>query len=374
MNSKIEVIEVIDRKDLKSFIKFPFYLYKNDANWVPPIITDELKTISRHKNYAYDFSEANFFLFKKQGEIVGRVGCILTLNSEKEKDFAKFSRFECINDYEVSSFIFDFISDWAKQKGKKYIHGPLGFTNYDNQGLMVEGFDTIPPITSVYHKPYYKDLFEGYGFEKEQDWIESVIKVPEKVPEKIQSIAQMVRNRYHFKVLDLKSKKELLSYAYKIFECINKAYSRLYYSVLLTDQMIQQFINSYIDILDPELVKIVVKDNEELVGFLISMPSLSRAMQISKGRLFPLGYINILRALRSYDRIDFLLGAVDPDYQGKGIPSIMMVDMIRTINKKKIRFVETNSNLETNNRVLSNWDYFDTNVVRRKRTYRKKIG
>ncbi|HNV44792.1 MAG TPA: hypothetical protein PKH20_08565, partial [Exilispira sp.] len=261
-----------------------------------------------------------------------------------------------------------------KQKGKKYIHGPLGFTNYDNQGLMVEGFDTIPPITSVYHKPYYKDLFEGYGFEKEQDWIESVIKVPEKVPEKIQSIAQMVRNRYHFKVLDLKSKKELLSYVYKIFECINKAYSRLYYSVLLTDQMIQQFINSYIDILDPELVKIVVKDNEELVGFLISMPSLSRAMQKSKGRLFPLGFINILRALRSYDRIDFLLGAVDPDYQGKGIPSIMMVDMIRTINKKKIRFVETNSNLETNNRVLSNWDYFDTKVVRRKRTYRKKIG
>ncbi len=369
----IKIIPVKTEKDRKNFVKFQFDLYKNNEFWVPPFFNDEVKAINMQKNKAFDFSDAEFFLFEKDAKFVARVGMIITKSSEKEKDYAKISRFEVIDDYQVASFVFDFAKEWGRNRGKKFLHGPLGFTNFDTQGLLVEGFDKIPTVASVYNFEYYKKFFEIYGFEKEIDWVEYVIDVPDKIPPKAIKVSELVKNRYNVSTLKFKSKKQLLKYAKEVFHLINRTYDELFSAVNLTEQMIDHYIKSYISKIEPDLVKIALDKDNNVIGFVISMPSLSYAMQKSKGRLFPFGFIHILKALKKYDRLDLYLGAVDKKYQGKGIPALLMVEMTKTAIEKKIKFVETNSELETNVRVQGNWDYFDASLIKRKRSYFLKI-
>lgn len=365
----IRVITIKNDIDRRRFVKFQFDLYKKNKFWVPPFFNEEVNSINPAKNKAFKFSDAEFFIFEKDKEIVGRIGLIITKNSEKEKEFAKISRFECIDDYEIAKFIFEFAKKWAKDRGKKYIHGPLGFTNFDTQGLLVEGFDKLPTVASVYNFNYYKDFFERYGFEKEIDWVEYEIRVPKSIPEKAIKISEIVKKRYNVEVVDFKSKKDLLKYAKAVFNLINITYKDLFSAVELTDELIDHYINTYIKQIDPALVKVVIDRYDNVVGFVISMPSLSKAMQKAKGKLFPLGFFYLLKAMKKYDKLDLYLGAVHPDYQGKGIPALMMVEMTKIAILKKIKTVETNSELETNIRVQSNWDYFDTKLIKRKRSY-----
>ncbi len=365
----LEVKKIENEKDRKEFVKFQFNLYKNNKYWVPPFFNDEVNSINPVKNKAFNFSDAQFFLFYKDKIPVARIGLIITKISEKEKDFVKISRFECIEDFEVASFVFDFARKWAQEKGKKYLHGPLGFTNFDTQGLLVEGFDKLPTVASVYNFSYYKDFFEKYGFQKEIDWVEFEIKVPSSIPEKAIKISEIVKNRYGVTVLNFKNKKQLLKYARSVFDLINRTYIDLFSAVTLTDELINHYIKSYISQIEPKLVKVAVDKEGNVVGFVISMPSLSKAMQKAKGKLFPFGFIHLLSAMKKYDRLDLYLGAVDTHYQGKGIPALLMVEMTKTAIEKKIKIVETNSELETNIKVQSNWDYFDTKLIKRKRSY-----
>ncbi|MCR4421839.1 MAG: hypothetical protein NUV32_05145 [Exilispira sp.] len=364
---RVRIVE--NNSDRKDFVKFQFDLYKKNKYWVPPFFNDELNSINPEKNKAFAFSDAQFFLFEKDGKMVGRVGMIITKNNEKEKDYTKISRFECVEDYEVAKFIFDFSKNWANDRGKKYLHGPLGFTNFDTQGLLIEGFDKIPTVASVYNFEYYKDFYERYGFKKEIDWVEYELKVPDRIPEKAIKISQIVKERYNVRILDFKSKKDLLRYAKQVFDLINIAYIDLFSAVELTEELINHYINSYIKQIEPELVKVAVDKNDNVIGFVISMPSLSYAMQKAKGRLFPFGFIHLLKAMKKYNKLDLYLGAVHPQYQGKGIPAILMVEMTKTAIEKRIKTVETNSELETNSKVQGNWDYFDSTLIKRKRSY-----
>lgn len=369
----IKIIPVNSKRERLEFVKFQFNLYKGSKFWVPPFFNDELNSLDPKKNKAFNFSDAEFFLFEKDGKIAGRVGLIITKNSEKEKEFAKISRFECIEDYQVASFIFDFAKSWVKEKNKKFLHGPLGFTNFDTQGLLIDGFDKLPTVASVYNFPYYKDFFTKYGFEKEIDWVEYEIIVPDKIPEKAIRISEIVKQRYNVSIVDFKSKKDLLRYAKAVFNLINIAYIDLFSAVILTDDLIDHYINSYIKQIDPTLVKVAVDKDDNVIGFVISMPSLSLAMQKTKGKLLPFGFIHLLKAMKKYDRLDLYLGAVHPQYQGKGIPALLMVEMTKTAIEKKIKIVETNSELETNSKVQGNWDYFDSNLIKRKRSYIIKV-
>ncbi|MFN3410572.1 MAG: GNAT family N-acetyltransferase [Exilispira sp.] len=359
--------------DRKRFVKFQFDLYKKNKFWVPPFFKDEVNSLNPAKNKAFNFSDAQFFLFEKNKKIVGRIGLIITKNSEKEKEFAKISRFECIEDYDVAKFIFDFAKSWAKEREKIYLHGPLGFTNFDTQGLLIEGFNKIPTTASVYNFEYYKDFFEKYGFKKEIDWVEYEIKVPDKIPEKALKIAEIVTQRYNIKVINFKCKKDLLNYAKAVFDLINITYKDLFSSVQLNDELIEHYINSYIKKIEPQLVKVAVDKNDNVIGFVISMPSLSLAMQKAKGRLFPFGFLYLLNAIKKYDKLDLYLGAVHPDYQGKGITALLMVEMTRTAIDKRIKTVETNSELENNIKVQRNWDYFNTTLIKRKRSFIIKV-
>jgi len=364
---KVKLVE--NKEDRKKFVKFKFDLYKKNKFWVPPFFNDEIKSIDPEKNKAFSFSDAQFYLFEKDGRIVGRVGLIITKNSEKEKDFVKLSRFECIEDYDIARFIFDFAKNWAKEKGKKFLHGPLGFTNFDTQGLLVEGFDKIPTVASVYNFEYYKDFFEKYGFKKEIDWVEYELKTPDEIPQKAIKISEIVKKRYDVRIADFKSKKDLLRYARNVFDLINITYQDLFSAVHLTDELIDHYINSYIKQIEPSLVKVALDKEDNVIGFVISMPSLSIAMQKAKGKLFPFGFLHLLFAMKKYDKLDLYLGAVHPKYQGKGITALLMVEMTKTAIQKKIKTVETNSELETNVKVQSNWDYFDTTLIKRKRSY-----
>ena len=303
----ITIQEISGTRGLKKFAKFPINLYKGNEYYVPALVLDEVGTLNSKNNPAFDFCESVYYMAYKDGEPVGRIAGI-------------------INHKAVSKALFNAVEKWAKSKGMTEIHGPLGFTDMDPEGTLVEGFDQLSTMSAIYNYPYYPQHIESMGYEKAIDWVEYKIKVPECVPEKHQRISDIVQRKYNLRILKFKSASDVYkgNYGQKIFDLINDAYADLYGYSTLSQRQIDYYVKMYIPLLRLENVTAIVDEQDDLIAVGIAIPSLSKALQKSRGRLFPFGFIHLLKALKGKnDGVALLLVAVRPDYQSKGVNALL---------------------------------------------------
>lgn len=369
----IQIKEVISSRDFKDFVQFPFDLYKHNEYWIPPIKKEENKLINPKTNPAYKFCDAKFWTVWKDKKCVGRVGAIINHDYNKKigRKMGRISRIEFYDDKEVSSILFDTAEKWLKENGMDHVHGPLGFTNFDNQGLLIEGFDYLPSIASVMHFPYYKDHFEANGYVKEEDWLEFRLKI-EEVPEKAQRLAEIIKQRNKLEVIHLSTKGELKEYLTEVLQLLNKAFDELPYVAPFSDEMISFSAQKYLDVLQPEYV-IVIKKEGALVAFIVGLPSLSKAMQKANGSLFPFGFTYIMKALKHPVEMDLLLTGVDPQYQKLGLPAILINELQKSMIKAGVKHVETTGMFETNLKGATHWKNYDHIQHKRRRCFVKSL-
>jgi ribosomal protein S18 acetylase RimI-like enzyme len=370
-----EIREVVSKNDLKRFVLLPFSLYKGSPYWVPPIVIDELRTLRRDKNPAYDFCEAKFWLAVKNGTVVGRIAGIINkkYNEKWQKRYARFGWIDFIDDEEVSGSLFDTAEKWAKSRGLDAIHGPLGFCDMDHEGMLVEGFTELGTVATIYNYEYYPRHVEKFGYRKDVDWVEYEVKAPSTIPEKAFKVAQLLAERKRIRVLEAKRARDILPYATRIFQLINTTYDGFYGFVPLTEKQIQFYVKQYFPFIDPEYVKLLLDDRNEVAGFVIGMPSLSRALQKARGRLLPFGVFYIWKGLKYPKYIDLYLGAIRPDLQGKGADAFLMTELAKSCIKNRIVSAESNIELEDNVRVQNHWKYFESRRHKRRRCFIKYL-
>ncbi len=379
MSIVIREVKEDDKALKKAFVKFPIKLYKDCPYYVPSLILDELDTLNTKKNPAFDFCEMQMFLAYKENKIVGRIAAIINhkANEVWNEKHARFSLADFIDDNEVVDALFAAAIKWVKDKGMNAIVGPMGFTDLDPEGMLIKGFDQVSTMATKYSYPYYVTQLERLGFEKEADWNEYRIPVPDAVPERHQRIANMVATRYGLKVLKFKNLKQIAPYVDRLFKLMNEAYKPLYGFAPLTQKQIDHYVKMYVPLLRWDIVSIIIKEEtDEVVGFGIGMPSLSRGLIKSRGKLFPFGWYHLLKDLKSKKNpvIDLLLIGIAPEYQGKGVNAIIFNDFIPSAYKCGFQFAESNPELEMNNKVASLWDGFNAENHKMRRAYIKHLN
>lgn len=367
----IEIKEVVSKRDRHDFVGLPFRLYKDHPFWIPPIISDEVKQLTPETNPAFKFCEAKFWTAWQNGVCVGRIGAIINRDYNKKTgvEMGRFTRFEVIDDQEVSNALFATAEKWLHEKEITGIHGPLGFTNLDNQGLLIEGFDYLPSIASVMHFPYYQKHIEDLGYEKENDWVEFLLKI-EEIPEKATRLVEIIKERNNLEVIHLKEKKEMAFYLNDVFYLLNRAFDELPYVSPFSDELIKSATKKYMDVLVPKYIVVIKKDGK-LAAFIIGLPSLSKAMQKAKGHLFPLGFMHIKKALNHPEVMDLLLTGVDPHYQKLGLPAILISELQRSMIDNGVQYVETTGMFETNLKGATTWKNYDHTQHKRRRCFVK---
>ena len=373
---QIVIEEVTDNKQLKAFIDFPYQLYKGHPHYVPPLRFDENGTLRKDKNPAFDYCEARYWLAYKGKRVVGRIAAILNkAYVEKWKNaYMRFGWIDFEEDEAILKALMLEVQSWAEEKGMKAIHGPMGFTDLDHEGMLVEGFDQLGTLATIYNYPYYPAMLENLGFEKDVDWVEYKIKLPETVPEKLEKMAAIVQKRYSLQFVKARKAKEILPYAKDIFALINAAYANLYGVVPLTDKQIKNYTKQYFSLIRTDFVPLVIDKNGKLVAFGITMPSLSLALQKAKGSLLPFGFVPILQSLKKNNLADLYLVAIDKAWQGKGVNAMLMNELCKSYLKNGIKYAESNPELELNKQVQSFWQYFDTVQHKRRRCYIKHLA
>jgi len=335
-------------------------------------------TLNLKKNPAFDFCEMQLFLAYRDNEIVGRIAAIINHNANKVWDSkeARFSFVDFIDDDKVVDALFDAAHKWAKEKGMDTVIGPMGFTDLDPEGLLIEGFDKVSTMATKYSYPYYEKQIERLGYEKDADWHEYRIPVPSSVPERHQRIANMISQRYGLKVLKFKNLKQISPYIERLFALMNEAYKPLYGFAPLTQRQIDHYVKMYVPLLRWDIVSIIIKEEtDEVVGFGIGMPSMSRGLIKSQGKLFPFGWYHLLKDLKSKKNpvIDLLLIGIAPEYQGKGVNAIIFNDFIPSAYKCGFQWAESNPELEMNNKVASLWDGFNAENHKKRRAYKIQL-
>ncbi len=374
----VEIKEVKTKKELKKFVKFNIDLYKGNPYHVPGLIEEEMMTLSKKDNPAFDVCDGICFLAYKEGKVVGRIAGIINRVSNEtwNQNRARFGFVDFIDDNEVVDALFKAVEDWAREKGMTELQGPMGFTDLDHEGMLIEGFDQLGTMATIYNFPYYPKQLERLGFEKDQDWYEFKIYVPvDGIPEKHQRIGEIVKRKYGLKIMKFKSAKEIMPYADKVFKTLNESYAPLYGFSRLTQKQIDYYVKMYIPMLRFDLVTLIVREeDDQVVGFGISLPNLSRAMQKAKGHLFPFGWIHLLKALKTKPNVvDLYLTGVLPEYQSKGVNALLFNDLIPVYNKLGVEYAESNPELESNNAVQAQWDYFKREHHKTRRAFIKKI-
>ena len=374
----VTIIPVKTRKELKQFIRFNYELYKDNPYSVPDLYEDMLGTLDPKRNPAFEFCEAEYFLAMRDGKIVGRVAAIINRRANEKWNInaVRFGWIDFIDDEEVSKALLDTVEEWGRKHGMNEVQGPLGFTDLDPEGMLIEGYERISTMATIYNYPYYPKHMEKLGYEKETDWIELLIKVPEKVPEKIERIAQMVKKRFGLKAHKFRSNRELERlYGKEIFDLVNRCYAPLYGFSPLSDGQIEQYIKMYLPLVDRRMIAVITDKDDKLVGVGISIASLAEALQKAKGKLFPFGWFHIVKALfiKRPTRLDFLIVAIDPEYQGKGVNAIIINEILPNYVKLGFKDVETNPELENNEKVQAQWEMFDKEQHKRRRAYKKSI-
>ena len=374
----ITIKKVSSKKELKTFIRFNYELYKENPYSVPDLYDDMLNTFSSKKNAAFEFCEAEYFLAYKDNKVVGRVAAIINnrANQTWDKKEVRFGWIDFIDDEEVSSALLKAVEDWGKQKGMDTITGPLGFTDMDAEGMLIEGFDQLGTMATIYNYPYYPQHMEKLGFEKDADWVEFKLYVPDQLPEKFVRISEIILQKYKLKIKKL-TRKEIKEkhYGQKIFDLINEAYAPLYGFSKMTQGQIDQYVNTYLPLLDLRMVSIVETEDGELVAAGISMASLSKALQKAKGRILPFGWFYLLKALfiKRPKVLDLLLVGVKPEYQSKGVNALLFYDLVPTFKKMGFVYGESNPELEENKKVQAQWSAFESVQHKRRRAFKKAI-
>ena len=381
--SSVQIKRVETKKDLKAFIECHYDLYEGNQYDAPNLYSDELNTLSKDKNAAFDFCEAEYFLALKEGKVVGRVAAIINnkANEKWDKKDVRFGWIDFIDDIEVSKALLKAVEDYGREKGMTSVVGPLGFTDMDPEGMLTWGFDQLGTMATIYNYDYYPKHMEKLGgWEKDNDYVEYRLDVPEIAPEKYTKIAEMVEKRYNLHARKL-TKKEIFEggYGKKLFDLINVTYAHLYGFSELTDCQIDQYVKMYFPLADLDLITVIEDGNKDnqLVGLAITIPSLTRALQkCHRGRLFPFGWWHLLRAIKFHktEVVDLLLIGVLPEYRSKGANSLVFADLIPRYVKYGFKWGETHVEMETNESVQSQWGPLDPTMHKKRRCYRKAIG
>lgn len=369
---------VTTKKEMKQFICFNYALYKDSPYAVPELYTDVRDTLDPNKNAAFEFCEAQPFIALRDGKVVGRIVAIINhkANSVWNKKAVRFGWVDFIDDVEVVDALFATVEQWGRERGMTEAHGPLGFTDFDPEGMLVEGFDRIGTMATIYNYPYYPVHLERMGYVKDVDWMEYLLTAPEALPEKHARITRIVKEKYGLRVMKYTSHSKLArERGVAIFELLNEAYADLYGFSALSHKQIQQYINSYLPLLDLRLVPIIVDKNDNLIGFGVLLPSLAKAFQKARGFMFPFGWWHLVKALKwnSTQTTEMLLVAVKPEYQGKGAVALIFDDIIPVHNNLGYKWSESNPELESNSKMQAQWDYFERENHKRRRAYMKKI-
>lgn len=374
----IIIKKVTSPKELKTFIRFNYELYKNNPYSVPDLYDDMLNTFSPEKNAAFEFCEADYFLAYKDNKLVGRVAAIINrrANETWNKKDVRFGWIDFIDDLEVSEALLATVEEWGRQRGMEAIVGPLGFTDMDAEGMLVEGFDQLGTMATIYNYPYYPEHMEKLGYEKEADWVEFKLTVPDKLPEKFVRISEIILQKYNLKIKKL-NRKELKekNYGQRIFDLINEAYAPLYGYSKMTQRQIDQYIKMYLPLIDLRMVSLVEDAEDNLVAVGISMPSLSKALQKAKGRILPFGWFHLLKALfiKKPKVLDLLLVGVKPEYQSKGVNALLFYDLVPVYQQMGFEYGESNPELELNKKVQAQWTAFESVQHKRRRAFKKNI-
>ncbi|WP_276878888.1 N-acetyltransferase [Bacteroides heparinolyticus] len=375
----ITIKKVSTRRELEKFIRFNYRLYKENPYSVPDLFDDMLNTFNKKKNAAFEFCEADYFLALRDGEIVGRVAAIINHKANRtwNKKDVRFGWIDFIDDAEVSEALMRTVEQWGKERGMTHIQGPLGFTDFDAEGMLIEGFDQLSTMSTTYNYPYYSTHIERMGFEKDADWVEYKIYIPDDIPDKHKRISELIQRKYNLNVVKCTSARTLAKkYGQAIFELMNEAYRPLYGYSALSQRQIDQYIRMYLSIIDLRMVTLITDADDRLIAVGLSMPSLSKALQKSNGRLLPLGwyYLGKTIFLKRYPKIlDLLLVAVKPEYQNKGVNALLFSDLIPVYRKLGFEYAESNPELEMNGKVQAQWEYFKTEQHKRRRCFVKEI-
>lgn len=375
----IAISQVQSPGELKKFILFPHEIYRGNQQWVPPLIMDERDTLTKGKNPAFDDAVARLFLARREGKIVGRIAGILShaANRKYGTKNMRFGWFDVIDDEEVTRSLLGAVEDWARTEGMVTLTGPHGFTDLDPEGLLVEGFNELATMAVIYNHPYYVSHLERYGFTKDVDYVEFQAQAPAGtvIPEKMIKMAEWAARRNNVRLARYTDVKKLRrDRGQELFELLDEAFEELYGTVPLTRKQKDYYIGKYLPFANPEFIKIAVNEKDAMVGFIIAIPSLSKALQKARGRLFPFGFFFILRALKKFDTLDFLLAGVKKAYRGKGVDLIMTIDVFRSGLARGIRFAESNPELETNSKIQGEWKIVTTRQHKRRRIYKKAIA
>lgn len=374
----LEIKEITTHKELKQFIEFTNTLYRECEYYCPPLFFDEVNCFDKEKNPALEVCDYKLWMAYRDGKAVGRIAGIVNYRANETWGYknARFGWFDFIDDLEVSKALLDTVVAWGKEKGMTAINGPVGFTDFDHQGLLLEGYDYLAPMASLYNFPYYVKHFDAYGLTKDADWIEIQVYPPTCCPERLNRIAEIVKERSHVRVDKVKNARELVrKYGIEYMDVIDIAYQKLYNFQPMTIKQKNYYKDMYFPILNFDFVTLVVNDKDEVVGVGVGMPDISEALRKCGGHLFPFGWYYVLKALKAkqMDAFNFLLIAVRPDYQDKGINALFFQDQIPYINKYKIKRLETTSILETNTKNIANFTQFDHKMHKRRRAYIKQI-
>ena len=375
----ITIKEVKTRRELTDFINFTEQLYKDSPSYVPKLFFDQFDTLDPKRNPASSFCESALYLAYKDGKLAGRVAAIVNkkANIQWKHNEVRFGWYDFIDDLEVSKALMDKVEEFGRERKMDSIVGPLGFTDFDPEGMLVEGYDKQGTMALIYNYPYYNDHVVALGFEKDTDWLEWRYKVPEKLPERFDRMASLIEERSNVHLVKLTRKMvKKRDYGRKIFNLINICYKDLYNFTVLPDSMADKYMNFYLSVLDLNYVSVIENENNELVAFGITMPSLANALQKSRGMLFPTGWVHILKDLfiKHDEGVEMLLIGVRPDYQKQGVPTLLFYDLCNMYIKAGLKWAETNAVLEDNFKNQTLWRDFEILATKRRRAYIKKLN
>jgi hypothetical protein len=371
----ITIKEATTKKGIKKFVKFPFSLYKNNKYWVPPIIKDELESFDKNVNPVFEHADARFFLAYKNNTIVGRVAAIINWTEVNEQKIKKmrFGWFDMIDDVEVTKALLDKVNEIGKENHLEFIEGPVGFSNMDKVGILTKGYEELSTMITWYNYPYYKDHIEKLGFKNSQKFIETYFYFKDVDITKYKRYAKIVKKRYDLKPLNFSSTKEIMPYVEEMFALFNTSYEQLPSFVPISDKQITYFKNKFISFINPEYIKFIVDKNGKLITFSITMPSFAKAFQKANGKLFPTGFLHILKAKKQSKSVVFFLIGILPEYQKKGVTAIVFDEFFKTYKEKGIIKTFSTPELEENKDIQLIWKNFKPVVYKKRSTYKKDI-
>ena len=374
---QINIVEIKNRKDLRRFVNFTFTLNSQNPHWTPPIIEEEIDTLDQTKNPVFKNAKAHYFLALKDKEVVGRIAVIINWIevTKLKKKKVRFGWFDVMDDINVTKALMEKVHTIGNENGMEFIEGPVGFSNMDKAGMLVKGFDESNTMITWYNPPYYYKHFKKLGYKDLAVWLEYEITLSsfEKSPEKIKKFSDLMVKRYELKILNFKSKKEIIPYIEKMFLLLEETYGKLQTYVPIQKEQIKQYKKKYFRYIHPKFIKCILDKNNELIAFCITMPSFTKALKKANGKFFPFGFLYLLKALYFNSRASFYLIGVHPRYQNRGVTAIIFNEMQKTFNKFKYNIVETNPELKENNSIQNLWKNYEHRQHKKRLTVTQKV-